>query len=140
MSQILSTIKDANIYDRDLVLLRPGNWLNDSCINYCLRRLEFQISDEAVLLLDPAVASFLVIQCDDDDEYADLSTGLEILKRKWIFVPISNSDSFTVLSSHWSLLVVHTDSGNMYHFDSGGNSNRKACETTAFKMFQLLKR
>ena len=140
MSQILSTLKDANIYDRDLVLLKPGNWLNDSCINYCLRRLEIEISEEAVLLLDPAVASFLVIQCTDDDEYADLSAGLELFRRKWILVPINNSDSFTVTSAHWSLLVVHIDSGKLFHFDSGGNSNRKACETTALKIFQLLRR
>ena len=140
MSQILASLKDANIYDRDLVLLRPGNWLNDSCINYCLRQLEIKISEETFQLLDPAVVSFLVIQCTDDDEYADLSSGLELSMRKWIFVPINNSDSFTVTSTHWSLLVVHIDSGKSFHFDSGGNHNRKACETTALKIFQLLRR
>jgi Ulp1 family protease len=125
---------------RDLILFQPGNWLNDACINYCLRRLEEKILDPSILFLDPAVVSFLRIQCVDDDEYAELAVGTDILQKTWVFIPLNDSDSFSHTSSHWSLLLLHVSSGKLYHFDSSGRHNQRAAESTCAKIYKLLGR
>lgn len=123
---------------RDLILFQPGNWLNDACINYSFRRLESKILDPSILLLDPAVVSFLRIQCVDDDEYAELADGTGILRKTWVFIPINDCDSFSHASSHWSLLLLHVSTGKIYHFDSSGRQNQKAAESTSIKIYKLL--
>lgn len=140
MSRILANLLDANIYAYDLSLFRPGNWLNDSCINYCFRRLELQILNNSILLMDPSVVSFLLIQCTTAEEYSELSLGIKIMERTWIFVPVNNSDAFDTPSSHWSLLLLHVSSGKFLHFDSCGTSNYRAAQTTATKMSSLIGR
>lgn len=138
MDTLITSLLDADIYCRDLDLFLPQNWLNDSCINYCLRRFEIQLSDQEILLMDPSVVSFLKIQCHDDEEYTELALGQQVAVRKWIFVPINNSESFANVSTHWSLLLLHTSSARLFHFDSCGNSNKSAAESTSFKLLKLL--
>lgn len=71
---LLISYNDADVYDRDADLLRPGRWLNDACINFCLRRLEETVS-ESVFLFDPALASYLRLQCTEVDEFEELRRG-----------------------------------------------------------------
>ena len=138
MNTLITTLLDADIYGRDLNLFLSRNWLNDSCINYCLRRFEIQLSDQSILLMDPSVVSFLRIQCDDEDEYAELALGQQASLRKWIFIPVNNSESFVNVSTHWSLLLLHTASSRLFHFDSCGTSNKSAAESTSIKLFKLM--
>lgn len=140
MSGILTSLLDANIYGNDLALFRPGNWLNDSCINYCFRRLEQEIQQKSILFMDPSVVSFLLIQCTTAEEYCELSLGVQIMERTWVFIPVNNSDTFDTPSSHWSLLVLHVSSGKSFHFDSCGMSNNRAAQFTAVKFFALIDR
>lgn len=137
---MLTTLLDADIYESDLNLFRDKNWLNDSCINYCLRQLELKISDKNYLLMDPSVVSFLVIQCNEEEEYQEVAKGVEIATREWILVPVNNSYSFSTASTHWSLLLVQRQTGNLYHFDSCAMHNAIAAEITSKKIFQLLGR
>jgi Ulp1 family protease len=138
MAALITTLLDADIYESDLDLFRGKSWLNDSCINYCLRQLELRISNRNILLMNPSVVSFLMIQCDEEDDYRELATGIEINTREWIFVPVNNSDSFFTVSTHWSLLLVQTKTGKSYHFDSCGMHNNTAAQLTAEKIFVLL--
>lgn len=137
---MIVSLLDADIYHRDLILFQSGNWLNDACINYCFRRLEIKISDESILLLDPSVVSFLRLQCDDDEEYAELAVGTDILQKTWVFIPINDCDSFSHASTHWSLLLLHVSTGKLYHFDSSGTHNLRAAESTSIKIYKLLGR
>lgn len=138
MAALISTLLDADIYESDLDLFRGKNWLNDSCINYCLRQLEFRISNRKILLMNPSVVSFLLIQCDEEEEFRELATGIEITTREWMLVPVNNSDSFTTVSTHWSLLLVQTKTGKSYHFDSCAMHNNVAAQSTADKILELL--
>ena len=140
MAEIIHSLLDANIYSRDLILFRSKCWLNDSCINYCFRRLELMKTPKSILLMDPSVVSFLVIQCSSDEDYDELFVGINISSLEWIFVPVNNADSFGTPSSHWSLLLLHVSTGKLFHFDSCGLSNNDAAIFTAEKLYLLLKR
>lgn len=138
MDTLVTTLLDADIYGRDVDLFLPRNWLNDSCINYCLRQFEIQLSNQEILLMDPSVVSFLRIQCDDEDEYTELALGQQASLRTWIFMPVNNSESFENVSTHWSLLLLHTVSARLFHFDSCGKSNKSAALSTSVKLFKLM--
>jgi hypothetical protein len=95
----------------DLVL--AAQWLNDQCINYYFRVLEFStFKDEpAFLFMDPAVVSFLMLQCEgaspaaparlpgvhltpaphrvaDEDEVQEVTDGQQLLARRLVFTPV----------------------------------------------------
>jgi hypothetical protein len=68
---------DAIVYETDLKLLVNPDWLNDSCINFIFRWFEHETfkGRTDLLFLDPCVVSCLMIQCDDDEEIAELAEG-----------------------------------------------------------------
>jgi Ulp1 family protease len=140
MSLLLS-YKDQDIYDRDLCLFEAGRWLNDACINFCLRRMEEEYGNTAhsILLLDPCIASFLFLQCEDEEEYEDLRINYELDRREWLLIPINNNLEFFGESTHWSLLAVRTIDGCMWHFDSCRQSNYEAAKLQSKKIRALIK-
>jgi Ulp1 family protease len=129
--ELICSIDDADVYVRDWKLFRPRNWLNDSCISYCMKMI---VRDHAVpsssriLLLDPAVASFLRLQCTEEEEFAEFYAGNNLGDVEFVFVPVNDNQSFSSGSSHWSLLVAHIDSLHYWHFDSHGNYNRNSAQ------------
>ena len=133
---------DVILYENDLNLFHNGYWLNDQCINFCFRWYENSKykSMSSILFMDPAVVSFLKLQCDDEDDYKDLSRGLNLDSREILFIPINDNSSFTSSSNHWSLLFVIKDSGVIIHLDSAGNYNEMAAGIMAIKIYKLLER
>jgi Ulp1 family protease len=133
--------KDADIYYRDLVLFRAGGWLNDACINYCLKVIEDSLSDILklkIILMDPSVCSFLRLQCIEEDEFEDMRISLNISSKEWILLPINDNESFESSSSHWSTLVCHIDSKSLWHYDSFHGQNIKSAKNISYKLSQLL--
>jgi hypothetical protein len=137
---LLVSYCDADVYPRDLGLFEEKKWLNDHCINYCFRRIEMgdQHWLNLILMVDPALISFLKLQCDDDEERAELAAGLGIDSKRWILAPVNDCDSFSAASSHWSLLLCNISTGLMVHFDSNGQYNRNAGRETASLVSQLI--
>lgn len=129
----------ADIYRRDVELLQSGQWLNDSVINYCFRRLEIKYSND-FLFMDPSVVAFMRMQCVDCDEWRELAVGISISTRRWLLVPVNDNDSFDRTSNHWSLLLMFIPTGKCVHFDSHGSYNQKAALATAEKLYMLLER
>jgi Ulp1 family protease len=117
---------DAVLYESDVVLLRPGGWLNDRVINFALRYYEHdcepKISDK-VLLMDPAVVSYLRIQCEDEDDYVSLARGNQLGSRRLIILPCSDSLDFETPSTHWSVVIYSVDADVAVHLDSCNNHN-----------------
>ena len=136
--------ENVDIYERDLFLFNSGYWLNDSCINYWFRKLDKKFANSAVVLLDPTVVSFLVIQATDEEELEELASSLQLISKEWIVIPCTNSESFSHPSSHWSLLLFHnnkdTINNSFFHFDSCGLYNSAASLQVAKKMALMLKR
>ena len=129
---------EADLYDDDVRLFSGKQWLNDSCINYCFKRISHQLNHSAILLMDPSVVSFLLLQCDDDDEYDSLAKGIILNSREWLLVPINNNESFQSRSTHWSLLILHIASNTYIHYDSNSQYNYASSVRTSWKIHKLL--
>lgn len=132
---------DVVLYKEDMSLYSVGCWLNDQTINYAFRFFEFEcfkrVSD-GVIMMDPAVVSFMMIQCTDEEDEADFLAGLNVGKAEYILAPVNCQ------SSHWSLLVIDLNQKLYYHMDSMGQSlsNVKqfdAATKTLTKLARILK-
>ena len=141
MDRLLISVNDADIYEKDHRLFKSGNWLNDNCINYCIKQLIVTVGMKAdVLIVEPAAVSFMRIQCESEEDYADLESGWDTKSKAWLLLPITNSDSFDTPSTHWSLLILHRESGKSFHFDSSSPYNRSAAISTINKLSELFQR
>lgn len=134
MNPLLLDYHDACVYKSDLRLVEsPTEWLNDACINFQMTRLQQKhLKSRAngggggapLLFLDPAVISYMMHQCDEED-LADLgqlwsadmqrmsTSGADECQPCGLFVPINdhNAASSAAFQSvgggnHWSMLLV----------------------------------
>lgn len=145
MPKQLLNYHDVQLYDSDVALFtEQGAWLNDNTINFYFQYL-FQSLCVAqgraseLLLMDPAVVSCMMLQCEDDDEYAELGQGLQIQSRKICFLPVNDNQEFGGDSSHWSLLVYYCDARRFEHYDSSSGHNTQAAKRVS-ETFQTLLR
>lgn len=139
---IIISYKDADIYPSDLALFQGLNWLNDSCINYCMKRIvdDYVSADvTAILLMEPAVISFMRIQCQTDEDFEELAVDLDFNSKTWLLAPLNDCDSFESRSSHWSLLLMHIPSSHSFHFDSSSNYNIQAARSTVSVLSKVLR-
>ena len=151
--KLLLNYNDACVYSSDLSLLEnSSSWLNDACINFQMTRLqkkeENDKSSKNMLFLDPSVISYLMHQCQDDDEIIDLGNNLQLCKKNALFIPINdnNGESFQSTmrgnGSHWSLLlVILSNSDNKVyhlHFDSSKRYNCSSARIVSKKISYLL--
>ncbi|TMW67673.1 hypothetical protein Poli38472_011293 [Pythium oligandrum] len=136
---------DVQLYDTDVGLFTTCQWLNDNAINFyfqylyhtlCLPAAGAQTSD--VLFVDPAIVSCMMLQCDEDDEYADLGRGMQVETKRICFLPVNDNESFDGESSHWSLLVYHAERQRFQHYDSSSGHNTTAAKRIAKTFLQLL--
>ena len=145
---MLFSYRDADIYERDLALFHRGQWLNDSCISYCFRIIEDQISATTsasgsiafrLCFLDPAVVSFILMQADEDD-LVDLYSSLNLNQKDWIFIPITDQVDFSISSTHWSLLLcgIHPNNLSFMHFDSYGRKNFETASRASTRLQCIL--
>ncbi|KAL7576405.1 hypothetical protein ACA910_018210 [Epithemia clementina (nom. ined.)] len=136
---------DACIYARDLALVEsPTAWLNDACIHFYttflqqLQKKRFPDHNK-IRFLDPAVISFLMHQCQDEDELREFASGsscenfegAQTTEGLCLLVPINDQfmashDTWAVPSAgmHWSLLVVcyHGSAESNLVVDGSNNS------------------
>jgi len=143
MNPLLLNYHDACVYKSDLRLVEsPTEWLNDACINFQMTRLQQRHNSSRasngggdggtcgapLLFLDPAVVSYMMHHCDEEDlaclgqswgadmqrMFGDDPPGEEGGCRLCsIFVPINdhnaaNSVAFQSVGggNHWSMLLV----------------------------------
>jgi Ulp1 family protease len=141
-SDFVLNFNDAVIYGSDLTLVQSRTaWLNDACINFFVECIKAQVSSRGgrnLQYMDPAVVSFFVHQCINQDEIEEFVSGLQFQSPCKIFIPIN--DSMVESSSwqsrggnHWSLLVVARPSEasiSFWHFDSIKHSGNMAAADT----------
>jgi hypothetical protein len=138
----LFTFKDVDIYQHHADFFQPGQWLDDTCINLCFRCFENDspVLENKVLLLDPAVVSFLRMQVDDEEEFEELLQGQHLLDHNWVFFPISDSGSFEQRGTHWSVVLLHVPTISFFYFDSCGEYSKKSAKQFVKKFTTFLKR
>lgn len=162
---LLLNYHDACVYKSDLRLVEsPTEWLNDACINFQMTRLQQKHKDSRLVFLDPAVVSYMMHQCDEED-LADLGQswctdiqrmstgGAGECQPCGLFVPINDhnaagSAAFQSVGggNHWSMLLVVLSCSmegsegrkfavdQMLHFDSHGRCNATAAKAVGAKI------
>jgi Ulp1 family protease len=140
----LLNFHDAVLYDSDLELLEsPTAWLNDACIHYGMESLQHRQRHATThCFMDPAVISFLMHQCTNDEDLLEFREGNSTLRQaKQILCPTNDghipSEQWQRRNgTHWSLLIIEQrngDSTHFYHWDSVRGSNARAAQAVADK-------
>lgn len=135
LQMLLFSYRDVDFYHRDLLLFEEGAWLNDTAIHFCFQTL---VSDKRVKLVDPAVVSFLRLQVEEEQEFAELRAGLELHRYDWLFLPINDNTNFHGGCSHWSLLACHLVTGTTVSMDSNSQYNFHAASSLLGKLGRLI--
>lgn len=144
---------DAILYESDLQLLKnPTAWLNDACINFGMIRLAQQHAandSDGIVFLDPAVISFFMHQCTDEEEIQEfIDSNQYLLSSRLILLPINNGHAPSSTwhyqkGTHWSLLaIVRSNNSNgkhdYFYFDSVEGSNLVTAQAVANKFRSVL--
>ncbi|GMF21292.1 unnamed protein product [Phytophthora lilii] len=136
MARQVLNYHDVQLYASDVALFAGRQWLNDNAVNFYLQFLTQTLAPADVLLMDPAVVSCLLHQCEDEDEFRDLASGVALARRQLCLIPVSDNDALGGDSSHWSLLLFRD--GKFRHFDSSAGHNKHAAKRVAKAFAQLL--
>ncbi|KAJ0397749.1 hypothetical protein P43SY_005606 [Pythium insidiosum] len=138
---------DVQLYDTDVALFRDNEWLNDNAINFYFQYLQETLDVSSapdartrsdVLLVDPAVVSCILLQCDEEDEYADLGRGMQLGIRQVCMIPVNDNQSFDEGSTHWSLLLYHRQEKSFLHYDSSSGHNAAAADRVCKAFLRVL--
>ena len=84
--KLVACYRDIDIYENDFKLFNERQWLSDSCISYCFKRIEDSLPPSIssnIVFLDPSVTSFIRLQCQEEEEFSDLRNGLDLLSKQW---------------------------------------------------------
>ncbi|RKP08673.1 hypothetical protein THASP1DRAFT_5969, partial [Thamnocephalis sphaerospora] len=135
---IMLCYHDVVLRHRDLNTLQPGEWLNDTCIEFYYEYLEREvIRSDAILLMRPLMVHMVA-------QHADPYQFIEVLpprlnERKMVFLPINNhTRGDTVGGTHWSLMVYIRSTNTFYYYDSLNDYNLPMARQTAEKMARVL--
>lgn len=140
-SSLLLNYHDALIYSGDLALLAPNAWLNDRIINFCFRYFENEEPKipDSILLMDPAVVSFIATQCNDESDYDSVYSGQSMGSKDVVMFPCTDSMDFETRPTHWSLVVYVHQERTAYSIDSCGHYNDRAAFNLCRKIAALYK-
>ena len=124
MSRILLTYYSATLRQEDLMLVSPGNWLNDQVILFYFEYLTHSHCREDCILIDPCTAFVILIEDDLEDLQESLSQ-LDFSRKKFVILPvIDHLNRATRGGSHWTLLVMDIQVGAAYYYDSMNGDGR----------------
>lgn len=137
MAKQVLNYHDVQLYESDVALFVGQKWLNDNAINFYLQYITRTVAPSDVLLIDPAVVSCLLYQCEDEEEFKELAEGLCLKSKRICFIPVSDNDKLGGESSHWSLLLYC--GGEFKHFDSSSGCNKISARRVARSFVHLLK-
>lgn len=110
---MLINYRDAVLEAADAALFAAPAWLNDRCLHFGFKLIEDDVDAAHAVLVDPAVHSFMMRQCEDEDDFDDLGRGLGLERvaakrgaRRVVLTAVSDNARLVVgASSHWSLLA-----------------------------------
>lgn len=124
MSRILLTYFSATLRQEDVMLVSPGNWLNDQVILFYFEYLTNNYRRDDCLLIDPCTAFVLLIE-DDLEDLQDSLNQLDFSRKKFVIFPVNDhSDRGTRGGSHWTLLVIDIQVGTAYYYDGMNGSGK----------------
>jgi sentrin-specific protease 8 len=137
---LLLTFHTSNVYDSDLRLLTPPNWLNDHIIGFAFDYFEHVLfNDRRLKFISPGTTFIIMHENDLDDlEHTVLGAGIKADTR-FIFFPVNdNTNMRKVGGSHWALLVFDGDTKKFYFYDSYHKGNLSSAQRLASQVAPFL--
>ncbi|KAI8992340.1 hypothetical protein BDB01DRAFT_778072 [Pilobolus umbonatus] len=132
---------DVVIRKLDLETLNPGQWLNDTMIEFHMEFLErtFLPKDAKYLFLRPGIVHLITFAPGD---VSQLESALPpyIDQYDVIFIPVNDGRPDIAYSgSHWSLMVYVRAINAFYYYDTLRYNNLRNAELTRNRIYPLLK-
>jgi len=136
--KVVASLGDCLVREEDMLLLRPGQWLNDQLIG-----IVFELSEQEtfagsdIAFIGPEVTQF--IKVSPVTELALCLEPLGLSSKRAVLWALNNCASLDAPGgSHWSLLVFLRESRTFYHLDSSAGMNSLAAKDMARRASKLL--
>ncbi|KAG2212662.1 hypothetical protein INT47_000639 [Mucor saturninus] len=132
---------DVVIRQSDLNTLAPGEWLNDTMLEFHMEFLErtFVPKDAHYLFLRPGIVQLITFA---EGDVMNLVPALpkDMDGYEAIFIPVNDGDPAQANSgTHWSLLVYVRAVNSFYYYDTLRFNNLRNAEITCKRMQPLLR-
>lgn len=112
-----TTVIDADIYS---VASSHGEWLTDAILRFVVQHYRSQFDPQAshISLVGPSECQWISsVGQQEGSEITDRDRqALE--GRKYLFVVVNDAELGTLAGSHWSLLIMDTETGTASHYNS----------------------
>ena len=121
-----------------MLLLRPGQWLNDQLIGIIFELSEQEtFAGSDIAFIGPEVTQF--IKVSPATELASCLEPLGLSSKRAVMWALNNCASLEAPGgSHWSLLVFVRDPKTFYHLDSSAGMNTLVAKDMARKAAKLV--
>lgn len=111
-------VRETDVYGKDYLRLSPGEYLNDSIINFWCSWLTYRMGPLANDFFFLSTAFFTLLH-EHHPKYVQLHTqstrrSANIFEKKIIFVPVN-------LDIHWSLIAIMNPGKIHLHIDNGAS-------------------
>ena len=135
---VVASLGDCLVREEDLLLLRPGQWLNDQLIGIIFELSEQEtFAGSDIAFIGPEVTQF--IKVSPVTELASCLEPLGLSSKRAVLWALNNCASLDAPGgSHWSLLVFLRDSQTFYHLDSSAGMNIMAAKDMARRASKLV--
>lgn len=132
---------DVVVRQSDLDTLAPGQWLNDTMIEFHMEFLErtFVPKDAKILFLRPGMVHLITFA---EGDVMQLASALppNIDKYEAIFMPVNDGKPSEAYSgSHWSIMVYVRAVNSFYYYDTLKFTNLRDGDLTSKRIRPLLK-
>ena len=136
--EVVASLGDCLVREEDMLLLRPGQWLNDQLIGIIFELSEQEtFAGSNIAFIGPEVTQF--IKVSPVTELALCLEPLGLSSKRAVLWALNNCASLDAPGgSHWSLLVFLRESRTFYHLDSSAGMNSLVAKDMAWRASKLL--
>ena len=136
--EVVASLGDCLVRKEDMLLLRPGQWLNDQLIGIIFELSEQEtFAGSDIAFIGPEVTQF--IKVSPETELVSCLEPLGLSSKRAVMWALNNCASLEAPGgSHWSLLVFVRDPKTFYHLDSSAGMNNLVAKDMARKAAKLV--
>ena len=136
--EVVASLGDCLVREEDMLLLRPGQWLNDQLIGIIFELSEQEtFAGSNIAFIGPEVTQF--IKVSPAAELVPCLDPLGLSTKAAVMWAVNNCATLDAPGgSHWSLLVFVRGSKTFYHLDSCAGMNTQAAKDLARKAAELV--
>ena len=136
--EVVASLGDCLVREEDMLLLRPGQWLNDQLIGIIFELSEQETFAGAdIAFVGPEVTQFMKVS--PTTELASCLEPLGLSSKRAVMWALNNCASLDAPGgSHWSLLVFVRQYQTFYHLDSSAGMNSLVAKDMARRATKLV--